>query len=584
MATSRRLPRSVWGLFFLCTVAPAAPAVTSEAVRADLMRVDALVRKSQRKAKAAAADDLVDLFRESPSSVTTAACAQEKGGDLACEFTDYSLHALSATNVEDLQLLGGEAMKSLFALRKSDDKTLPTDFEVFCYATQMPKLFDVPAASPFANTAFDGAFRKALGTRCKEPTLANARAFLKEALPLLERTCQVESEGARRQILKNTGENKWEGVAGDCDGARYDLHYDRARKSGELTRIALVTKGGDKCEDVFGDPLGDKDDDDENAAAKKVQAPKAPVTLRQGLFDTAACEQLRWSETFPFLTINLDQGKKNAEGGDPRYEAAVNALFEGDYDAATKGLGEILKKDPGNGLARLALGVARERSGKVEDAVREFGAALGALKAKKIGHSVDGRAVALLHRGATRFEHGKPKEALADFVQAAALEPTSFDAHFWAAAALGELKRDKEAAAEFVRALALRQSFERVTEFVFGEFGDTESMLADFVTPAAAEMLNAAAWRFAVSRDAAVRDGARAVEFARQACDLVDNRNGRYLDTLAVAYAAAGKFKDAAETEAQALEQITSEGAEKDERGAMEKRLALYKDNKTYTE
>ena len=51
-----------------------------------------------------------------------------------------------------------------------------------------------------------------------------------------------------------------------------------------------------------------------------------------------------------------------------------------------------------------------------------------------------------------------------------------------------------------------------------------------------------------------------------------------------MAYAAAGKFKDAVDTESQAIEQVSADGAEADEKEAMESRLALYKGGKIYTE
>jgi tetratricopeptide (TPR) repeat protein len=554
-------------LLLVSLVAVPARAVPADGLRRELLRADEQIRKLP----AGKMRDLVDTFREGPHGVTVARCSKAKGGDLTCEMVDYSLRALAAASADDLQVLGGEALKGVFALRKADDKTLATDFEVFCYTLKLPRLF-----ASKNNAPFDAAFKKALADRCQSPTLANAQAFVKDAGPLLDKTCQLESDGAKSQVLKSTGENKWTGDPSDCDAARYDLHYDLAKKSGELTRTAIAVKGGDKCEDVFDDPLAERLADEQ-----KVFVPQAPVVLAQGTLDTASCDYVRWSETFALLSGALvDDGKPT----DPRYDAAVNALYEGDYESALKGLTEVLKREPGNGLAHLAFGIAKERTGKVDEALKEFDKAVTQLAGKKIGHSLDGRTVAYLHRGATRYENGKPKEALEDFTKAAQLEPTSFDAHFWTAAALGELRRDKESAAEFVRALSLRQSFERVTGLVFGEFGDAETMLADFVTPPTEEMLNAAAWRLAVSKDATVRDGARAVDYAKQAVDLTDSRNGRYLDTLAVAQAAAGNFKDAAQTEANAIEQVSAEGADKDETKAMEGRLALYKDGKIYTE
>ncbi len=576
---------------FATMIATAHAAVDAAKFRDDLVAGDRLVRRSQQvtlagpksAAKAAvpsAKDEVVyDFFRDGGDRLTRVACEAKEGGALDCDFSDYSLHALTDANVESLSLLGGETLKGFFALKKATDATLATDFEVFCHVFALPRLLPLPDGAPFANQGFDANFKKALEGRCKTPDLKAAKAFLAEAGPLVQRTCQLESEGGRRQILRADGDRKWRGAPGECDAVRYELVYDAAKKSGSLTRTPVPISGGDKCEDVFGDPLAG----DEAAEAGGDKA-RSAATLVTGTFDLGACDTVRWSESFPFLTINLVEATKKPAEPDPRYEQGVLALFEGETAEASKQLSTLTDADPKNGMARLALGVALEREQKLDLAAKEFEAASGLLKGKKIGHSADGRVVAFVHYGAMRFESGKASEALPQFDKAIAIEPTSFNAHFWKAAALAELKRDKEAAQSFTRALALRQSFERVTEFVFGEFGDTESMLADFVTPAPDVMLNAAAWRLATSKDEGVRDPTKAIDLAKQALDMADQRSGRYLDTLASAYAAAGKFPEAVDYETRAIEELGAEGAEAEEKKAMEGRLALYKAGKSYQE
>jgi tetratricopeptide (TPR) repeat protein len=51
-----------------------------------------------------------------------------------------------------------------------------------------------------------------------------------------------------------------------------------------------------------------------------------------------------------------------------------------------------------------------------------------------------------------------------------------------------------------------------------------------------------------------IGDAVRAVELARRACELADNRQAGYLDTLAAAYAAAGRFREAVATIERAIE------------------------------
>ena len=64
---------------------------------------------------------------------------------------------------------------------------------------------------------------------------------------------------------------------------------------------------------------------------------------------------------------------------------------------------------------------------------------------------------------------------------------------------------------------------------------------------------NNLAWRLATCPQAALRDGARAVELAREADRLAGGKNPDYLDTLAAAYAEAGQFPQAVEAAERAL-------------------------------
>jgi tetratricopeptide (TPR) repeat protein len=73
------------------------------------------------------------------------------------------------------------------------------------------------------------------------------------------------------------------------------------------------------------------------------------------------------------------------------------------------------------------------------------------------------------------------------------------------------------------------------------------------------------AWLLATHPDDAIRDGAEAVTLATNACRLTENRNHRYLFTLAAAYAEAGRF-DRAENAAQ--EAITLARTSGDEKAA----------------
>jgi len=67
-------------------------------------------------------------------------------------------------------------------------------------------------------------------------------------------------------------------------------------------------------------------------------------------------------------------------------------------------------------------------------------------------------------------------------------------------------------------------------------------------------VLNSLAWLKATSPDPKLRDPALAVTLAQRACDLTQSQDPVMLDTLAAAYATAGKFDEAVQTAERALE------------------------------
>lgn len=90
--------------------------------------------------------------------------------------------------------------------------------------------------------------------------------------------------------------------------------------------------------------------------------------------------------------------------------------------------------------------------------------------------------------------------------------------------------------------------------------------------------LQAAAWLLATSNDPKVRDGAAAVRFATRAAQATEYQDSRILGTLAAAYAEAGEFQRAVETETKAIA-----ASERDsERGELTARLKLYQAKQPY--
>jgi hypothetical protein len=97
------------------------------------------------------------------------------------------------------------------------------------------------------------------------------------------------------------------------------------------------------------------------------------------------------------------------------------------------------------------------------------------------------------------------------------------------------------------------------------------------------EALNNLAWLLAANRDAAVRNGAEAVNLAERACKLSDYKTPVFIGTLAAAYAEAGRFGDAVTTAEKARDLALAAG-EKVTADKNSELLELYRAGRAYHE
>jgi tetratricopeptide (TPR) repeat protein len=98
-----------------------------------------------------------------------------------------------------------------------------------------------------------------------------------------------------------------------------------------------------------------------------------------------------------------------------------------------------------------------------------------------------------------------------------------------------------------------------------------------------AAYLNNIAWTLATSADMNIRNGARAVQLAQHACDIIGDKQIIYVGTLSAAYAEAGRFDDAISTAEKACAMATESG-EQDLLKKNQELLALYRAHKPYHE
>jgi tetratricopeptide (TPR) repeat protein len=180
-------------------------------------------------------------------------------------------------------------------------------------------------------------------------------------------------------------------------------------------------------------------------------------------------------------------------------------------------------------------------------------------------------------------------KALADYNEAIRLDPKFATAFFNRGSIWRDKKEYDKALADYNEAIRLDPKY--ATAFfnrgnVWRDKNEYDKALADYsdairLDPKYALAFNNRAWLWATCPDVRCRDGSRAVESARIACELTNWKNPLIIDTLAAAYAEAGDFKQAVKYQRQVLDDPSFPKAEGD--GARQ-RLALYEAGKPYSD
>ena len=104
---------------------------------------------------------------------------------------------------------------------------------------------------------------------------------------------------------------------------------------------------------------------------------------------------------------------------------------------------------------------------------------------------------------------------------------------------------------------------------------------ATTLKPKWSEPANNLAWLLATTVNSNIRNPQQAIELAERACELTGYSDPGSLDTLAAAYAAAGRFPEAVETAEKALELARSAGQEKLTEN-IHRHLQLFKSSQAY--
>ena len=259
----------------------------------------------------------------------------------------------------------------------------------------------------------------------------------------------------------------------------------------------------------------------------------------------------------------------------------------GQLDAAMVHYRTALELDPDCAEAHNNLGIILAGRGEVEDAIAQYQRALE-LKSdyadahNNLANSLAARGqidAAIAHYrmvldlkpdsvyahfnlGVALAALGRPDEALDHYQKALELNPDLADAHGNLGAILADRGQIDAAIMHYQKALELKPDaagVRREQDRVLALRQDFRQHLAERRAliqsrPSDAKLLDDTAWILATNPNPSFRNGAEAVELAQRAVKLTGNQDSRTLDTLAAAYAEAGRFAEAVQAAQKAID------------------------------
>jgi tetratricopeptide (TPR) repeat protein len=267
--------------------------------------------------------------------------------------------------------------------------------------------------------------------------------------------------------------------------------------------------------------------------------------------------------------VYVEQAAALADNGEVEKADELDTLALADFETA-------VKLDPTHWKAVHNRGVSNAQLGEYDKAVRDF---------DRVIQLKPDYANAWFNRGEIRYEQGNLEQAVSDYNQVVRLSPADAGARTSRGHAYFQLRRFREALDDYNQAVTLDASNSDAyanRADAYQSLGQWEQAAADYrrameLDAGSARAHQSAAWLMATCPDVRFRNAQSALQSAQKAVELLEEDDYQFLDTLAAAYASAGRFDDAKTTINNALKLAPESAA-----GPLRQRLTLYEQGQPF--
>ena len=314
-----------------------------------------------------------------------------------------------------------------------------------------------------------------------------------------------------------------------------------------------------------------------------------------------------------FLLLTTATPLVKAQSIDDLNKQADVAESKGDFDSAISYRNAVLQIDPKNYRAYVNRGNDYRAKGNNDKALEDYSTAI----------EIDPKlAVAYVNRGAVYHVEGNDDKALQDCDEAIHIDPKLAAAYFSRAQAYRAKLDDQKSIEDLNETIRLDPTFAMsylLRGEIYHSIGDYDKAIKDYtqqikldpkhafagygdrantyialddypkaindfnscinLLPNYPRWFNAEAWIYATCSQETVRNGKKALELAKRACELSKWQDAEYIDTLAAAEAEVGKFDDAVKYEQQAIDATKAANANASD---LEKHMSFYLKQKPF--